>query len=85
MALRKFFGRDSVVRRENHTIDEKIGEGSFGIVYRGTFRGQEVAIKKTQLFRLAPEDLDREKDALLQLDHPNVIKLLHWKDVGELR
>ena len=70
------------MEREDFSIGEEIGRGFFGGLYLGTFREQEVAIKKIQLFRLYP---GWEKDALLQLDHPNVIKLLHWKDENELR
>ena len=71
------------MEHEDFSTDKLIGVGSFGRVFRGTFRGQEVAIKKIELFRLNPED--GEKDALLKLNHPNVIKLLHWEDKNELR
>ena len=33
------------VRHDDLTLDVKLGEGSFGTVYHGTFRGTECAVK----------------------------------------
>jgi Protein tyrosine and serine/threonine kinase len=62
-----------------------LGEGGFGGVYGGTFKGSDVAIKKVQIDHLDPNRAPREYDDMLHLDHPNVLKLLHWQDKEEFR
>ena len=52
-----------------------MGAGSFG----GTYRGSEVAIKRI-LNDHSGEKVDREHEAMQQLEHPNVLKLLYWED-----
>ena len=67
-------------------MDQFIALGSYGKVYSGTYEGQQVAIKKIDLDRLRLDgNEDRECQVLRQLDHPNVLKLLHWEDKGEFR
>jgi serine/threonine protein kinase len=67
------------------TIGEKLGEGGFGLVYRGTFRGIEVAIKMVQIARQKPQRAGREYENMRMLDHPNVLKLLDVKETSEIR
>ena len=67
------------------TIGEELGEGGFGLVYRGTFRGCDVAIKKVPIVRRIPDRAARECDLMKELDHPNVLKLLHWEEKNEIR
>ena len=67
------------------TIGEELGEGGFGLVCRGTFKGSEVAIKKVHIDRLTPKRADREFDVMRMLDHPNVLKLLHVEERNEIR
>jgi len=55
---------------------EKIGAGGFGDVYRGAFRGTEVAIKKVLSDKLSPEaieELKKEAKIMSGLRHPNVV------------
>ena len=66
------------------TVGELIGRGFFGTVHRGTFEGSEVAIKKMQILRLDQRG-PREYESMKQLDHPNVLKLLHWQDDADFR
>eukprot|EP00899_Mesostigma_viride_P005687 jgi/Mesvir1/15119/Mv14758-RA.1 len=64
---------------------EKLGEGTFGVVYRGLDKvdNRTVALKK---IRLIPDDVEgvpsttiRETSLLKGLDHPNVVKLYEVK------
>ena len=70
---------------DDFTLDEQLGQGGFGLVYRGTFRGCDHAIKRILIGRLTPERDAREYDVMRRLDHPNIMKLIHMKDEKEFR
>lgn len=55
-----------------------LGRGRYGSVFLGTFEGKTVAVKRIELIG---EDVldDNELKTLQQLDHPHVIKLLHFE------
>ncbi|KAK4011276.1 hypothetical protein OUZ56_020390 [Daphnia magna] len=53
--------------------DALLGEGGFAAVFKGKFGGREVAVKRIELHKVD----EREEDAMLKLEHPNIIKLLH--------
>ncbi len=61
-------------KREN-----ELGKGAFGIVYKGTFEGNAVAVKviKVHLDDARKKEQKREIEEHLRLDHENVLKLLH--------
>lgn len=50
-----------------------LGVGSFGIVFRGSHRGVDVAVKRIELHRLDPEE--REAKSQMKLEHENVLKI----------
>ncbi len=60
-----------------------LGQGGYGTVYEGVWRGKPVAIKRIQLSDIASSE--REEEALKKLDHPNVIKLLHVESDSKFR
>jgi len=56
-----------------------LGSGSFGIVYKGKARGQDVAIKKLHVHELAEEvlaEFTREISILTHLRNPNIVQFL---------
>uniref|UniRef100_A0A3B4EEC4 Cell division control protein 2 homolog n=1 Tax=Pygocentrus nattereri TaxID=42514 RepID=A0A3B4EEC4_PYGNA len=60
---------------------EKIGEGTYGVVYKGRHKstGQVVALKKIRLESEeegVPSTAVREISLLKELQHPNVVRLL---------
>jgi Protein tyrosine and serine/threonine kinase len=57
-------------------FNEILGEGAFAIVHRGALKGMPVAVKRIENHRL---EKNREENALIQLNHPNVIHLFHVK------
>ncbi|XP_057373295.2 uncharacterized protein LOC130694180 [Daphnia carinata] len=52
---------------------KRIGKGGFGTVFKGKFGGREVAVKRVEIDRAEK----REEEAMLKLDHPNIVKLFH--------
>ena len=74
---------------EGYERTDRIGQGAYGIVYRGVQRstGVTVAIKRIPFADAAPEggvpcNVIREISLLRELDHPNVVRLL---DVNQAR
>lgn len=67
------------VHVEGLEIKGMLGEGSFGIVYKGKWRGKFVAVKKLKEEILKhPSEVDkfkRECDILRELKHPNIVEL----------
>uniref|UniRef100_A0A7S4F7Q6 cyclin-dependent kinase n=1 Tax=Chrysotila carterae TaxID=13221 RepID=A0A7S4F7Q6_CHRCT len=63
-----------------YAIEQKVGEGSFGQVFRARDRqhGHVVALKKVRIrdVRMLPAAALRELLALQQISHPNVLELL---------
>lgn len=74
---------DNEPNLEGYERTDRIGQGAYGIVYRGVQRstGVTVAIKRIPFADAAPEggvpcNVIREISLLRELDHPNVVRLL---------
>jgi len=58
------------------SLDKELGQGSFAIVYKGTYQFASVAIKKLQMGNLSPEaqeEFRKEAEIMAQLRHPNIV------------
>lgn len=53
-----------------------LGHGGYGVVFKGNIDRAEVAIKRIELARLTPTTF-REMNHQREMDHPNIVKLLH--------
>lgn len=61
------------------TLGKRIGKGSFGEVYVGTYLGTEVAVKKILTNKISPEfmqEFAREAALMRELRHPNVVQFI---------
>jgi serine/threonine protein kinase len=54
-------------------LKNKLGEGRYGIVYKGDWDGKTVAIKRIKLDQCCKQ----EEEAMKKLEHPNVVKFFH--------
>jgi len=68
------------------TVEELLGRGSSGVVYRGSHHilGYEVAIKVLEGLEVDPDQMTRflrEAQAISRLRHPNIVRLF---DYGEI-
>eukprot|EP01103_Thecamoeba_quadrilineata_P014415 TRINITY_DN4300_c0_g1_i2.p1 TRINITY_DN4300_c0_g1~~TRINITY_DN4300_c0_g1_i2.p1 ORF type:complete len:640 (+),score=138.51 TRINITY_DN4300_c0_g1_i2:12-1931(+) len=64
---------------EQITFQDKLGEGSFGIVHKGKWRGVIVAVKQLKFHNLNQDVIDefqKELALLGKLRHPNVVLLM---------
>lgn len=77
-----------VVKLDGIKFDHKdfLGKGGYGSVLRdGSFKGQKVAIKRIEVIKDTDLSMDDQFNTLSQLDHPNVVKLLHCEDDNDFR
>ncbi|KNA15902.1 hypothetical protein SOVF_094070 isoform A [Spinacia oleracea] len=67
---------DCEILWEEITVGERIGLGSYGEVYRGDWRGTEVAVKRfldQDIFGESLEEFKSEVHIMKRLRHPNVV------------
>ncbi|XP_072174580.1 uncharacterized protein [Diadema setosum] len=58
------------------SLHESLGKGSFGQVYRGRWRGTQVAIKKLPLEGSSRSQVEKEVAIHKQATHPNIVQLM---------
>ena len=59
----------------------ELSRGKYGIVYVGYLQGCKVAVKKIRVeFGTAQNEA-----AMLKIEHPNIVKLLHVEDESSFR
>ena len=73
------------LRHAELTMGVQLGEGSFGTVYHGTFRGSEVAVKTVRTSRVTDKSVQEfigEITLMAPLRHPNLVGLIGgcWAD-----
>ncbi|KAL0484907.1 serine/threonine-protein kinase CTR1 [Acrasis kona] len=68
---------DWLIKYEELDIQNKIGKGSFGTVFKGGYHGSSVAIKLIQSNQSSDEQaLEREIKIMMKLFHPNIVQFL---------
>ncbi|KAJ9542963.1 LOW QUALITY PROTEIN: hypothetical protein OSB04_029469 [Centaurea solstitialis] len=83
-----FISLSKVVKATNNfSIDNKIGEGGFGLVYKGVLEsGQEVAVKKlSESSQQGYDEFYNEVFCVARLQHRNLVKLLGYCMDGDER
>ncbi|WVZ97774.1 hypothetical protein U9M48_043287 [Paspalum notatum var. saurae] len=61
------------------SADHIVGRGGYGIVYRGVYNGEEIAVKRLhQLQGLDNKAFDREFRNLSKVCHPNIVRLIGY-------
>ncbi|KAM6553650.1 hypothetical protein CsatB_014412 [Cannabis sativa] len=74
-----FFSFDVIAEATNDfSIDNKLGQGGFGPVYKGTLKdGQEIAVKRlSKSSRQGLDELKNEVFCIAKLQHRNLVRLL---------
>ena len=78
----EFILKDVFVKYEEIKVEDKIGEGSFGEVYKASFRGAQVALKKLRnpmFMQLTVNDIEefrKEAYMMSRLRHPNIVLVM---------
>jgi serine/threonine protein kinase len=63
----------------------QLGQGGYGNVFRGTFNGEEVAVKRVGLW-ISSDNRELEiNQKLSRLNHPNIVQLKHYEEDDDFR
>ena len=79
MAFSNIFGaKKHLIKVKSYSINQSqaLGQGAFGIVYKGTDAKKNAIAAKRIDGKEHPRILTQNLDKFLQLDHPNVMKIL---------
>ena len=71
--------KDVAVPIEEVNVGEEIGSGTYGVVYKGTFRGSAVAVKMVRAWGMGDAEIENfKKEAYLmsKLRHPNIVLIM---------
>ncbi|KAL8506044.1 hypothetical protein ACS0TY_017053 [Phlomoides rotata] len=70
---------------DNFSINNKLGQGGFGPVYKGVLEdGQEIAVKRlSKTSRQGVDEFNNEVICIAKLQHRNLVKLLGWCSQGD--
>ena len=71
----------------NLEFDRKniLGQGVNSVVIRGTFNGEEVAVKRVPLINSVEKRLLENNQKLSRLNHPNIVQFKHYQDDDDFR
>ncbi len=56
-----------------------IGEGAYGYVFAGTFKGEKVAVKRVKLMYSNPTNNREVLNNQQLLNHPNIVQFKHYE------
>ncbi len=74
--------KDVFVKYSEIKIEEQVGQGSFGVVYKATYRGAQVALKKMKapmFMEMTQDDVEnfrKEAYMMSRLRHPNIVLVM---------
>ncbi|KAE8689978.1 metal tolerance protein C2 [Hibiscus syriacus] len=78
-APQKFRLKELKAATGNFNVNNKLGSGGFGTVYKGILRKQEVAVKRIlKNTRHGKQDFIAEVTTISNLHHKNLVKLFGW-------
>ena len=77
-SARMFEAEQHLLRVKSYSIDQGqvLGTGAFGVVFKGSDTKKQAIAAKRIDGNLHPQILTQDLDRFLQLDHPNVMKIL---------
>ncbi|ESW17689.1 hypothetical protein PHAVU_007G260500 [Phaseolus vulgaris] len=78
-APHKFQLKELLSATRSFHSSNKLGKGGFGIVYKGTLNGKDVAVKRiSKNSRHGKQDFIAEITTIGNLNHKNLVKLIGW-------